>query len=90
MSIDESAKKRESANGFITDEDQDGGNATEQKSTPGDALAGSPGSDNDDSTLQYNAERHSFNGPGASTEASPSTGWRQVYAAMEVDDGKIK
>jgi len=90
MSADGPAEKKGSATGFITAEDKDRGTANEQKSTPGDALAGSPG-DNDDSTLQYNAERHSCNDRTVSgDEQIPSSGWREVYWSMgvSVDAGR--
>lgn len=83
MSADGSAEKKESATGFITTEDKNRGTANEQQRTPGDALAGSPGDNTDESKYSYRAQRHEFNGE-ASTEHSPSVGWRRVYVEMGV------
>lgn len=67
----------------INKSDAESGVETDGNQRPaGDALAGCPGNQNDVRTLSYRSQRHEFNGQ--FEERVPSSGWRAVYAAMEV------
>jgi hypothetical protein len=70
------------ASGFKSDDEKNKPTAHNEEGTPGVALAGGPGTGNDDCKPHYREQRHELFG--AEAENSPSTGWKGVYAEMEV------
>lgn len=70
--------------GFKSRQAQDRGNATRSKSTPEEALAGGLGAQEDDCSESYSTQYLNVS-DSSGIEASPSAGWRAVYAAMGVD-----
>lgn len=74
---------RDSASDFKSDADNCTGRANKSKRTSGASCQGLPGPDNDDCKYTYHAQRHRLFDT-QHPEGSPSGGWRQVYAEMEV------
>jgi len=74
-----------SAPDFKTSDGEASSRANRQQGPPGEALAGSPGTQND-CTHTYPRERDKFSGTDVSREPIPSAGWRSVYFEMGVMD----
>jgi len=70
--------------GFKTNGAQEKASAHETQTQPGAALAGFPRQE-DDRSESYNTHNNNVSDAVVS-EASPSAGWRAVYAAMGVDE----